>query len=53
MRGVPLPVQRASEVGAFALAWAQGHADSEVGLALVSAAHHVKLQSCISITGLN
>lgn len=53
MRGVPLPVQYASEVGAFALAWAPGHADSEVGLALVSAAHHVKLQSWISITGLN
>lgn len=45
MRGVPLPVQHASEVEAFAPAWASGHAESEVGLALVSASHHVKLQS--------
>lgn len=53
MRGVPLPVQPASGVEAFALARALGHAVPEVGLALVSAAHHVKLQSCISRTGLN
>lgn len=53
MRGVPLPGQYASEVGAFAPARAPGHTDSGVGLALVSDAHHVKLRSCISITGLN
>lgn len=41
----PLPVEAASEVEAFAPAWAPGHAQSEVGLALVSAAHHVKLPS--------
>lgn len=45
MRGVPLPGQYGSEVGAFALAWATGHTPSRVGLALVSAAYHVKLLS--------
>lgn len=49
----PLPVESASEVEAFAPAWALGHAESEVGLALVSAAHHVKLQGWISAAGLN
>lgn len=39
----PLPVQAASGVEAFAPAWAPGHAQPEVGLALVSAAHHEKL----------
>lgn len=53
MRGVPLPGQYASEVGAFAPAWAPGHTDSRVGLALLSSTHHVKLQSWTSITGLN
>lgn len=37
----PLPVESASGVGAFAPAWAAGHAESEVGLALVSAARQV------------
>ncbi|KAI9529859.1 hypothetical protein NQZ68_008098 [Dissostichus eleginoides] len=40
MRGVPLPGQHASEVGAFALARAQGHTDSGVGLALFPSHFH-------------
>lgn len=46
MRGVPLPGQYASEVGAFAPAWAPGHTVSRVGLALLSATRHVNPQSC-------
>lgn len=39
--------------GLLPRAWAPGHAESEVGLALVSAARHVKLQRCVSVAGLN
>lgn len=49
----PCQVSMPLRSGLLALPWAPGHADSRVGLALVSAAHHVDLQSWISITGLN
>lgn len=39
--------------GLLPRAWAAGHAESEVGLALVSAAHHVRLQRYVSAAGLN